>query len=78
MSSVMSVSTPSNSTADESKEPHDSPSDRVERLLQKYKVPGLTCLFVVAHIHSSYHLSQRGSSGGSTNVMVRMNEARES
>ena len=39
MSSVTSVSTPGNSTADESKEPHDSPSDRVERLLQKYKVP---------------------------------------
>ncbi|KAL5508987.1 hypothetical protein EMCRGX_G004261 [Ephydatia muelleri] len=34
---ITSVSTPGNSTADESKEPHDSPSDRVERLLQKYK-----------------------------------------
>lgn len=54
MSSVTSVSTPGNSTADESKEPHDSPSDRVERLLQKYKVPMRDIGGGKARIHSSY------------------------
>ena len=76
MSSVTSVSTtPGNSTAGDSKDQLDSPSDRVERLLQKYKVVasgnGVACTAV---IHSSgLCTTKQRSSGGSTAVMVRVN-----